>query len=252
MRFLFAVALAALFIASPTRADTLADPLLSYSCTGAGTGCTQTDNGTFAPLSSAQNWGFEIAPGPQTGSLTLGIFVPTNLIDTTTFALPGLTDNGGALLLALKIAALLNAGDGASIATYLNLPNAADFSPTDNFANLSAGELTENPGFGGNFLSFTVTIPGITLDGNGSTTLLNDFSFGSNLPAGTVIAGFFTIDNCTKNCNVGTAASNDLVITPLASDTTPIPGALWLFAGGLGVLTMLGRRRQRTPIAGRT
>lgn len=226
------------------RADTL-DPLLSYSCTGAGTGCSQTDNGTFAPLSQVTNWGFEIAPGPKTGSLTLGIFVPTNLINTATFALPGLQDNGGSLLLALKIAALLNVGDGASIATYLNLPNASDFSPTDNFANLSAGELTENPGFGGNFLSFTVTIPGITLDGNGSSTLLNDFSFGSNLPAGTVIAGFFTIDNCDKNCNVGTAASNDLVVTPQLVDTTPIPGAVWLFGGGLGVLGLLSRKRKK-------
>jgi hypothetical protein len=169
----------------------------------------------------------------------------SRLINTATFALPGLTDNGGSLLLALKIAALLNSGDGASIATYLNLPNASDFSPTDNFANLSAGELSENPGFGGNFLSFTVTIPGITLDGNGSSTLLNDFSFGANLPAGTVIAGFFTIDNCDKNCNVGTAASNDLVVTPQLVDTTPLPGALWLFGGGLGVLGLLSRKRKK-------
>lgn len=245
------LAVAALFVVRPALGDTVLDPLLSYSCTGAGTGCAQTDNGTFAPLSQVNNWGFEIAPGPQTGSLTLGIFVPTNLIDTTTFALPGLTDNGGGLLAALKIAALLNAGDGSSIATYLNLPNAGDFSPTDNFANLSAGEAVENPGFGGNFLSFTVTLNNITLDGNGSTTLLNDFSFGANLPAGTVIAGFFTIADCSKNCFVGTAASNDLVVTPLATGETPLPGAVWLFASGLGAFgMMLRKRRKQLALAG--
>lgn len=228
------------------KAVTLEDPLLSYSCSGAGTGCAQTDNGTFAPLGNVANWGFEIAPGPATGNLTLGIFVPTNLIDTTTFALPGLTDNGGSLLLALKIAALLNAGDGASIATYLNLPSAGSYSPTDNFANLSAGELTENVGFTGNFLSFKITLNGITLDGNGSTTLLNDFSFGANLPAGTVIAGFFEeTSGPHPGTFVGTAASNDLVVTPLANDTTPIPGTVWLFGSVVAGSAMFARRKRK-------
>jgi hypothetical protein len=237
------LALASLFIALPAQADTLIDPLLSYSCTGAGTGCTQTDNGTFAPLSTA-NWGFEIAPGPATGNLTLGIFVPTNLINVSTFTLPSLTDNGGLLAGLIQLGALLNVADGSSIATYLGLPNAGSFSPTDNFANLSAGELTENAGFTGNFLSFKIEVDGITLDGNGSSTLLNDFMFGGNLPAGTVIAGFFVKDNCTQNCFVGTAASNDLVITPFASET-PLPAAVWLFGSGLAALGLLSRRSKK-------
>lgn len=122
------LAVACLFVAWPARADTLIDPLLSYSCSGAGTGCAQTDNGTFAPLSTA-NWGFEIAPGPATGNLTLGIFLPTNLINVSTFTLPSLTDNGGLLAGLIKLGALLNVADGSSIATYLGLPNAGSFSP---------------------------------------------------------------------------------------------------------------------------
>jgi hypothetical protein len=47
-------------------------------------------------------------------------------------------------------------------------------------------------------------------------------------------------------------AESFYIVPLLATDTTPIPGAAWLFVSGLGVLTMLGRRRQRTPIAGRT
>jgi hypothetical protein len=47
-------------------------------------------------------------------------------------------------------------------------------------------------------------------------------------------------------------AESFYIVPLLATDTTPIHGAAWLFVSGLGVLTMLGRRRQRTPIAGRT
>jgi hypothetical protein len=244
----FFAACALLVPVTAPSAAILGDPLLSYSCSGAGTGCAQTDNGTFAPLSSA-NWGFEIAPGPATGNLTLGIFVPTNEINASTYALPTLNENGSALGAFLKIGALLNVGDGSSIATFLGLPNAGSFSPTDNFANLSAGEGVENPGFGGNFLAFKITLNGVTLDGNGSSTLLQDFMFGSNLPAGAVIVAFFneTVDAkgvaCTNNCFIGTAASNDLVVTPQLL-STPLPSAVWLFGSAIAGLGLLSRRRK--------
>jgi hypothetical protein len=253
MKKLLLLAGAILLAAAPAKADTvmLPDPLLSYSCTGAGTGCAQTDVGSFSPLSTA-NWGFEVAPGPATGNLTLGIFVPTNQINVSTFTLPTLNENGSALGALIKLGALLNVGDGSSIATYLGLPNPGSFSPTDNFANLSAGEGTENPGFGGNFLSFKITLNGVTLDGNGSSTLLQDFMFGGNLPAGTVIAGFFleTIDAkgspCTDvdKCSIGTAASNDLIVTPQLAET-PLPAAVWLFGSALAGGGLLMRRRKK-------
>jgi hypothetical protein len=237
------------------QADTIdpLDPLISYACTGASGGCAQTDNGTFSPLSTT-GFGWKIAPGPATGNLTIGIFVPTDQINVGTFALPQATDNGGNLAAAIKIVALLNVGDGSSIATYLGLSNAGSFSPTDNFANLSAGEGVEDPTFSGNYLSFKITIPNITLDGNGpGTTLFNEFAFGSNLPAGTVLVAFLNMttdskgDPCTDvdKCSIGTAASNDLIVTPQLVDTTPLPAAVWLFGSALGGGAMLLRRRRK-------
>jgi hypothetical protein len=224
------------------QADTFdpLDPLISYSCTGTSGGCAQNDNGTFTPLSNL-GFGWKIAPGPATGNLTIGVFVPTNEINLPTFVLPGLTDNGGSLLLALKIAALLNAADGASIATYLGLPNAGSYSPTDNFANL----------FTGNYEGFKITIPNLTLDGQGGgSTLLNEFLFGANLPAGSVIVGFFEeLSGPNPGGFVGTAASNDLVVTPQLVDTTPIPGAIWLFGSALAAFGMVTRRTRKAKSA---
>jgi hypothetical protein len=170
-----AMALAALAYAMPASAQVVDDPLHSVVCSGAGTGCVNTDNGSFAPLPPGQvtNWGFEISP-PTTssGTLNLGILVPTNTINTATFNLPTLTDNGGGPLTESVVSrsVLLTSANGSNLASYLNLGNA--FSPTDNFSNASAGEATLNPGFTGSFLAFTVSIPGVTLDGQGSTTVL--------------------------------------------------------------------------------
>jgi MYXO-CTERM domain-containing protein len=73
-----------------------------------------------------------------------------------------------------------------------------------------------------------------------------------------VIAGFFaeTFDAkgnpCTDvdKCSIGTAASNDLVVTPQAADTTPIPGAVWLFGSGIAGAAALLRRRKHKAAAG--
>lgn len=257
-KVLFLLASVAALSASPAKADTviLDDPLHGMICSGAGTGCTNAaDNGSFTPLSSVSNWGFSISPGPATGNLTLAILVPTNSINVATFNLPSLTDNGGPSLgeFVFSRTTLFNVGDGSSLAAYLNLPNAASYSPTDNFANASAGEATEDPAFNGNFLAFTITLPGITLGDTSATTIANDFAFGGNLPAGTVILGLFN-ELVDKNGNavnsfIGTAASADLVITPFASSETPLPAAVWLFAGGLGVLGVFARRKRATVTA---
>jgi hypothetical protein len=92
------------------------------------------------------------------------------------------------------------------------------------------------------------------LDGNGpGTTLFNEFAFGSNLPAGTVLVAFLNMttdskgDPCTDvdKCSIGTAASNDLIVTPQLVDTTPLPAAVWLFGSALGGGAMLLRRRRK-------
>jgi hypothetical protein len=247
---LAATALAAIALSGmvSAKADTLEDPLHGMVCSGAGTGCSNAgDNGSFTPLASVSNFAFSISPGPASGNLTLVFGVPTDEINTGTFNLPGLTDNGGGVGSSVfSRVNFFNAGSGL-LSSYLGL---ASFSPTDNFSNLSAGTSTFDPTFGGNFLVFTATIPGITLNKTSDTTALNDFSFGSNLPGGSFITGLFveTDGNCGDKCNIGTAASAHLVTThsvpgPLAG--AGLPGIL---AGCIGLVGLARRRFKKRPV----
>ena len=130
----------------------------------------------------------------------------------------------------------------SNITSYLTL--ACTFSPATNFSNLSAGEATLNPLFSGAFLAFTVTINGISLQGQGSTTLLNDFQFGSNLPDGSVITGFFTyLDSNNMQQFVATAASGDLVATTALA--VPEPGTWAMMLLGFVGLAFAFRTRRR-------
>jgi hypothetical protein len=219
----------------------LDDPLHGAVCSGpGGTGCTNTDNGSFAPLATT-NWGFEISPpNSDSGTLTLVFGVPTNEINPALFNLPGLFDNGGGVGTTVFSRTSFYNVTSANLSNFLGL---GSFSPTDNFSNLSAGTAGADPGFNGNFLVFTATITGITLDSQGSTTLANDFSLGSNLPNGTFITGLFT-DGVTGQ-NVGTAASGHLVAEPFAAVPGPTAGAglPGLLAGIFGLVWLAKRRR---------
>lgn len=228
------------------QADTLLDPLHGTVCSGVGTGCTNLDNGSFVPFTQS-NFGFEISGpiSPATGNLTLVFGVPTDEINTGTFNLPGLTETvggvGGSVSTSVFSRTSFYNSSSTGLAVFLGL--ASDFSPTDNFSNLSTGVSGVDSGFNGSFLLLTATIPSAFLDAQGSTTLTDDFSFGSNLPAGTFIAGLFTMpaSECSMNCDVGTAASSHLVVTPHA-----VPGPI-VGAGipGLAALFMLGLARLR-------
>jgi hypothetical protein len=238
-KLLLATTMMTLAMAIPAKADSIiGDPLHGMVCSGpGGTGCSNSgDNGSFTPLGSVANWAFSVSPGPQTGNLTLVFGVPTDEINPATFLLPGLTDNGGGVTTnVFSRVSFFNAGTPL-LATYLGL---GSFSPTDSFSNMSAGTSAADPGFGGNFLVFTATIPGITLNDTSSTTALNDFSFGNNLPAGTFIDGLFV----TPTENIATAASAHLVVQPLAVPG-PIAGAgIPGLIGACGTMLMLGRRR---------
>jgi hypothetical protein len=244
---LAATALAAIALSGvAAKATTIDDPLHGMVCSGVGTGCTNTgDNGSFTPLASVSNFAFSISPGPATGNLTLVIGVPTDEVNTGTFNLPGLTDNGSAIgTNPVSRVNFFNTGSGL-LSTYLGL---GSFSPTDNFSNLSAGTSTFDPTFGGNFLVFTVTLNGLTLNDVASTTALNDFSFGSNLPGGTFITGLFveTDGNCqVGKCNIGTAASAHLVTTSQIPGPIVGAGLPGLVSALIGLVGLHRFRRKR-------
>jgi hypothetical protein len=233
------LAVVSLSLPNLATADTLDDPLHGIVCSGAGTGCTNTDNNSFAPLTTT-NWGFQISPGPATGNLTLVFGIPTNEINPATFNLPSLTDNGGSIADTVFSRTSFYTTSSPDLSLFLGLGN---FSPTDNFSNLSAGTAASDPTFNGDFLIFTATLTGVTLDANGATTLANDFMFGSNAPAGSFITGLFT----DANGNIGTAASGHLVVQPLAVTPTPLPGSVWNGVSGLALfgLAMLAMNRRK-------
>src|SRR5215469_13370652 len=127
------LALALSSVAIPAMADTV-DPLHGMVCSGAGTGCSNAaDNGTYTPLASVTNWGFSVSPGPATGNLTLVFFVPTNEVNTATFNLPSLTDNGGGVADPVFSRISFYNNGSPDVAAFLGLPNAGSYSPTDNF-----------------------------------------------------------------------------------------------------------------------
>lgn len=227
----------ALLLPGLARADTIdpLDPLHSVVCAAGGVSCVNTDMVSFAPIPGDTNWSFEPSPGPQTGDVHFVILVPTNQINVSTFNLPDLFDNTATNLGAGSVVSrstLFNSGDGGSLAGYAGLPTPfGSFSPTDNFSNASAGQATYNPGFSGNFLAFVIDAGTLTLDKQGATTVANDFSFGASLPIGTVITAFMA--STTTSNDIGTAASEDLIVTQQSTVGAPgpiagagLPGAL--------------------------
>jgi hypothetical protein len=133
----------ALLAVTAAYADVL-DPLHGTVCAGpGGTNCTNTDNGSFAPLPAGQfaNFGFAITPdtnGPATGTLNLVILVPTNEIAGTlsSYRLPSMTDNGGANLTPGTLAPLAGQYTAASgdLSAFAGL--AGTYHPTDNEGSL--------------------------------------------------------------------------------------------------------------------
>jgi hypothetical protein len=237
-------ALLAIWATTQAKADgvTLDDPLHGMTCVG--TTCTNAgDNGTFTPLSSL-NFGFTISPGPATGDLTLVFGVPT---DEATGTLPVLKDGATTITTSLFSASNFYNSGSPVLSQFISL--SGNFSPTDNFSNLSAGTLAADPSFSGQFELFTATLTGITLSQTcQGCSILNELNFVSNLPpAGSFITGLFvTTDNQGNPAFVGTAASGHLV----AQVPGPIVGAglPGLAAGCVSLIALVRRRRQRMAV----
>jgi len=65
-----------------------------------------------------------------------------------------------------------------------------------------------------------------------------------------IAAADILLTNCTGACTGVVGLTGDLTPTPFdVPGETPIPGAVWLFGGGLGLLSMFGRRKKKAPQA---
>jgi len=65
-----------------------------------------------------------------------------------------------------------------------------------------------------------------------------------------IAAADVLLTNCTGACTGVVGLTGDLTPTPFdVPGETPIPGAVWLFGGGLGLLSMFGRRKKKAPQA---
>jgi hypothetical protein len=221
--FLAGVAIASLAAALPAKADnftytgfsvdpgvsvTLTDPtLLSTPFTASVGEITLTGAGTFMgqPITSIAAWCVDILTGLN----------PTGTYNIVPFAGPGSVGNGNPSVSALQvseIASLIDAFGGALD----NNPAATQ---------LAIWRLEYGPG-----LTFSSTSSAGVADIAASITLAADASSGGS---------FF--DPGAKLALLDVVPTDQI----LAIAATPIPAALPLFAGGLGLMGWLSRRRKK-------
>ena len=223
-----------LVLAGAARADTIIDPLHGYDVINGV--ATNTDTGTISPLTAGDGFGFAVSP-PQdsTGVFSMAILIPTNDTASATYSLTG--------TFAGTTGASLGVWSSGTLESFLtaagvSIPSA---SPPNQFSALGGSVDTADPTVTG-FKVFYVTFNGganVTLHGEGNLANDGEMDF-ANLPTGAEIVGFLDVNGNT----IDTASSNVLMVNATVAPT-PIPGAIWLFGGGLGLLGALGKRKRK-------
>ena len=212
---------------------------------GAGTASAATFTSDHCdPLCGPQPTGFATITGTQIGVDTVQVTItPLNgngLVGgtggLTTFTFNSLQDQAITFDFGLNASLFVVSNDGAIV---------------DNTA--SAGSIHQD-GFGDFEYGFNYIKPGgsdpffgpltFTLSGTGLT--LASFA---ELSTGGAVDAFFALDIISGQGNIGQTGVVDCCVgqpTPFdVPGETPIPGAVWLFGGGLGLVAMLGGRRKR-------
>ena len=165
----------------------------------------------------------------------LTVLVPTNE------SIGSLTnDVGGTLGTATEVSkGVWSTGD---LETFLGFPNA---SPNNPIGAYNAGQDTVDP---------TATAFNVYTVNLGSTTILHTLAGDpmdltlSGLPNGAIITGFLVQGTVGNQNTIDTANSSVLMVSPFLA-STPLPGTIWMFAGGLGLLGMLKRRKQKQSVS---
>jgi hypothetical protein len=227
-------------------ADPILDDPLHAFCWGTST-CS--DNGTVTPTTSnPPQFGFSISPGPQTGDFVVDILLPNNYALPAGYSITG-TQGGAANNSALSATAtLIGTWTSGALGDFLGIPK-AEVSPTNPLDNwLSYTQAHGDAGASGYYV--------FQADLGTNQLMLNPdelngplLNIGSSLGVGTVITGFLNTGTVDVPNWVATASSGGLFIggggsTPPTS--VPEPGALALFAAGLGAMAFVYRRKMLT------
>jgi len=243
--------LALLLAASPVvaqAATTTLDPL-HIECTGC------VDNGTNTPLpTSTSQFGFSSSPPGTTGTLFLIALVP----DTMVVPAPSINVLAGGFLGGVT---------GLVSATPWTAGTLAGYFGANGFGNLNVNASPDN-GIGA-YLPSTQALDGagVTgfdvfirnvgstgpggLSGPGVFPSSDLFQLGGNLPIGSyIIAALINVDARTGDISVfNTANSGAGFVTTFSTSPVPIPGALPLFASGIGgLLLLLKKKKQKQPL----
>jgi hypothetical protein len=239
------VAIAALAVGAPAYADTL-DPLHGYLWTQTGsvdTTTTATEVGGITPLGTTTDFGFDVSPGPKTGTQYIAIVLPgTAPAGSFSVSTVGPSPTSFGVTQEGTLGAFTDPPTTNTLEGFLStfVPRIGTASPNNPIGNLEKFDTANK--------TFTVYLANLgieTLAADSCVGVTNtcgeDLTIGGDkLPLGAFIVSF--LDTGTGNV-IGTANSGDLFVNQLAA--TPLPAALPLFAGGLGLMGWLTRRRKR-------
>jgi len=204
--------------------DPTIDPLHGCVTANSTTTCGNYASGILDPGSGNT---FSFVPSPnqgQTGTLQLEILVPVS--DVSDPSSVSFTVNGATSTEATSSAYGTNVFSGNQMLTTFIGISAQPTMPNSAFNNGAGGV---------SYYVYQVTVPGTYSPGEALS-----FSAGSTLLTGTEIVAVL---------NTGTTGSPNYITTAQSSQidvvTTPLPAALSLFAGGLGLIGFAGFRKKR-------
>jgi hypothetical protein len=249
----FAGLVAALGIAAwsvPAFADPIAstdeDPLYAF-CYGS-TSCVNGGVTTQTVPSSSLQFGFYIAPGPNTGDFFIDILIPTNEDATPSalsFAITG-TQGGAANNASISATASLvypQAWKGGGLTTYLGL-TLAPTAPTDGFKNWLAATQAYDPGATGYYV-YQADLGINELQAAKKDLLGPLLSLDQLLPEGALIAGYLETPNgaITTDRSAALLTEESPVLTN-SPQPVPEPGSLAIFGVALLPLAAVYRSKR--------
>jgi hypothetical protein len=257
MKKLLLATVFALGLVNTASADSIVpfdDPLHGMVCNATGGGCSNLDNGTFAPITFGPNvtFAFDTSGQAQTGDLRLLFLIPDNEVPGTLPTINSTSISGGsAMVTALRAGVDWTGPAGSKLGDFIGSAPFNNGSPPNTFSAIFPSSQALDVGETG-FFVFTIDVGLVTLAANSDTSTSVFFSPAGGLPVGTSILAVLNTDVAGGSGNgiINTASSGQLLVQPTAAVPGPIVGAglPGLVAACAGLLA-LGRRRRRQQLA---